>query len=42
VRGRRLGSVLLWAAVAVVLSMILFPQEIAALIADHLGGAWKQ
>jgi len=42
VRGRRVGSVLLWAAVAVVLSMILFPQEIAALIADHLGGAWKQ
>ena len=42
VRGRRLGSVLLWAAVAVVLSMILFPQEIAALIADHLGRAWKQ
>ena len=42
VRGRRLGSVLLWGAVAVVLSMILFPQEIAALIADHLGRAWKQ
>jgi len=42
VRGRMLGNVLLWAAVAVVLSMILFPQEIAALIADRLGGAWKQ
>jgi hypothetical protein len=42
VRGRRLGSVLLWTAVAVVLGMILFPQEIAAFIADHLGGAWKQ
>ena len=42
VRRRRVGSVLLWAAVAVVLSMILFPQEIAAFIADHLGGAWKQ
>ena len=41
-RGRMLASVLLWAAVAVVLSMILFPQEIAAFIADHLGGAWKQ
>ena len=41
-RGRVLGSVLLWAAVAVVLSMILFPQEIAAFIADHLSGAWKQ
>ena len=41
-RGRMLGSVLLWAAVAVVLSMILFPQEIATFIADHLGRAWKQ
>jgi hypothetical protein len=30
------------AAVAVVLGMILFPQEIAAFIADRLGGAWKQ
>jgi len=37
-----LGNVLLWAAVAVVSSMILFPQEIAAFIADQLGGAWKQ
>jgi len=26
----------------VVLSMILLPQEIAALIADRFGGAWKQ
>jgi hypothetical protein len=42
VRGRVLGSVLLWSALAVVLAMILFPQEIAALIADRLGGAWKQ
>ncbi|MGB2645151.1 MAG: hypothetical protein WBG02_20475 [Candidatus Acidiferrum sp.] len=42
VRGRRLGSVLLWAAVAMVLTMILFPQEIAGFLADHLGGAWKQ
>ena len=42
VRGRMLGNVLLWAAVAVVLSMILLPQEIAAFIADWLGGAWKQ
>jgi len=33
--------VLLWAAVAVVLGMILFPQEIAAFIADRLDGAWK-
>jgi hypothetical protein len=34
VRGRFLGAVLLWAAVAVVLAMIVFPQEIAAFIAD--------
>jgi len=42
VPGRRIGMVLLWAAVAVVLGMILFPQEIAAFIADRLGGAWQQ
>jgi hypothetical protein len=42
VRGKVVGSVLLWAAVALVLIMILFPQEIAAFIADHLEGAWKQ
>lgn len=35
VRGRLLGNVLLWAAVAVVLGMILFPQEIAGVIADR-------
>lgn len=40
-RGRWAGTVLLWTAVAVVLGMILFPQEIAAFLADHLGGAWK-
>jgi hypothetical protein len=38
VRGRLVGNVLLWAAAIVVLGMILFPQEIAALIADRL---WK-
>lgn len=38
VRGRLIGNVLLWAAVAVVLGMILFPQEIAAIIADRF---WK-
>lgn len=38
VRGRLVGSVLLWAAVVVVLGMILFPQEIAAIIADRF---WK-
>ena len=35
VRGRVLGMVLLWAAVAVVLGMILFPQQIAGFIADR-------
>jgi hypothetical protein len=35
-RGRLLSNVLLWAAVVVVLGMILFPQEIAAFIADRL------
>lgn len=38
VRGRLLGNVLLWTAVVVVLGMILFPQEIAAVIADRF---WK-
>jgi len=38
VRGRWLGSVLLWAAVVVVLGMILFPQQVAGLIA---GGFWQ-
>jgi hypothetical protein len=42
VRGRMIGNILLWTAVAVVLGMVLFPQEIAAFIADRLGGAWKQ
>lgn len=36
VRGRLLGKVLLWAAVAVVLGMILFPQQIAGLVAGGL------
>lgn len=40
-RGRWAGTVLLWTAVVVVLGMILFPQEIAGLIADHVSGAWK-
>jgi hypothetical protein len=38
VRGRSLGNVLLWSAVVVVLGMILFPQEIAGVIADRF---WK-
>ncbi len=36
IRGRWLGTVLLWAAVVVVVGMILFPQQIAAFIADRL------
>ena len=35
VRRRLLGSVLLWAALVVVLGMILFPQQIAGFIADR-------
>jgi hypothetical protein len=38
VRGRLIGKVLLWAAVAVVLGMILFPQQIAGFIADRFYG----
>ncbi len=34
VKGRLVGSVLLWVAVVVVLGMILFPQQVAGLIAD--------
>ena len=34
VKGRLLGNVLLWSSVGVVLAMILFPQQIAAFIAD--------
>ena len=36
VRGRWLGNVLLLAAVVAVVGMILFPQQIAAFIADRL------
>jgi hypothetical protein len=38
IRGRRIGNVLLWTALVVVLGMILFPQEIAAFIADRFSG----
>ena len=38
VRGRIVGQVLLWTAVALVLGMILFPQQIAGFIADRLSG----
>lgn len=35
VRGRMIGNVFLWAAVVVMVAMTLFPQEIAAIIADR-------
>ncbi|MGH9444302.1 MAG: hypothetical protein ACRD3O_00945 [Terriglobia bacterium] len=38
IRGRLLGKCLLWAAVVVVLALILFPQQIAGLI---VGGFWQ-
>jgi hypothetical protein len=41
VRRNYLSAVLLWTAVALVVSMIVFPQEIAGFIADHLSGAAK-
>jgi hypothetical protein len=34
IRGRWIGNVLLWAALLVVAGMILFPQQVAGLIAD--------
>ena len=38
VKGRIVGQILLWTAVAVVAGMILFPQEIAGFLADRLSG----
>ena len=38
VRGRPIGNLLLWTAVIVVVGMILFPQQIAGVIADRF---WK-
>jgi len=38
IRGRVIGNVLLWTDLIVVLGMILFPQEIAAFIADRFSG----
>lgn len=35
VQGRLLGNVLLWAAVVVVVGMLLFPQQIAGFITDR-------
>ena len=36
-KGRWIGDILLWTSVALVASMILFPQQIAGFIADHWG-----
>ena len=36
VKGRVLGQMLLWTAVAIILAMIVFPQQIAGFLADHL------
>ena len=38
IRGRIIGNIFLWMALVVVLGMILFPQEIAAFIADRFSG----
>jgi len=38
IRGQLIGNVLLWTAFVVVVGMILFPQEIAAFIADRFPG----
>jgi len=35
VKSRYVAQVLLWTAVAIVLAMILFPQQIAGFLADH-------
>ena len=40
-KGRKVGQVLLWSAVVVVVAMILFPQQIAGFLADHVGGPDK-
>ena len=39
VKRNYLSEVLLWSAVALVVLMIVFPQEIAGFLADHLPGA---
>jgi hypothetical protein len=41
VKRNYLSTVLLWTAVVLVVAMIVFPQEIAGFIADHLSGAAK-
>ena len=41
VKGSKIGQILLWSAVVVVVAMVLFPQQIAGFLADHVGGAEK-
>jgi hypothetical protein len=41
VKGRIVGQLLLWAAVAVVLGMILFPQQITGFLADRFSETGK-
>ncbi len=41
VKRSNLSAVLLWTAVVFVIAMIVFPQEIAGFLADHLSGAGK-
>jgi type IV secretory pathway TrbL component len=41
VKGRVVGQVLLWVAVAVILGMILFPQQIAGFLADRFSETGK-
>jgi hypothetical protein len=41
VKRNYLSTVLLWTALVLVVAMIVFPQEIAGFIADHLFGAAK-
>ena len=38
IRGQLIGNVLLWTALVMIVGMILFPQEIAAFIADRFSG----
>ena len=39
VKRNYLSTVLFWTAVVLVVAMIVFPQEIAGFVADHLSGA---
>ena len=41
VKGKAVGQLLLWAAVVVVLGMILFPQQIAGFLADRFSETGK-